>query len=285
MSYNKKAGIRDIIRRALKEDMGSGDITTKSLIPKNSIVKAALISKQDCVICGLSIVSQIFKLSDKNIRFKPLAGDGDFVKKGRTVAIICGRAQSILSLERVALNFLAHLSGISTKTRKFVNAVKPYKARIMDTRKTTPGLRLLEKYAVRLGGGYNHRMSLDEMVLIKDNHLKVIGYRFAVIGEIRKKIGVRIEIEVNNLKEFKSVLKHNPDIIMLDNMSIKDMKRAVMLRNNRKPNTENRIPKLEASGGVKLKNIRRIAKTGVDMISVGELTHSAPAVDICLEII
>lgn len=285
MNYIREPSIKDIVLNALREDIGKKDITTLSLVPKNKTVNAALIAKQDCVVCGLGFACVVFKTKDKDIKFKALAREGDFVRKGKIIARITGRARSILAAERVALNFLTHLCGIATQTREFRDAIKPYKAKIMDTRKTTPGLRILEKYAVRIGGGFNHRMTLDEMILVKDNHLKVIGYRFAVIGEIRKKIRERLEIEVNNLKEFRMALNLGLDIIMLDNMSIKDMRKAVMLRNNRKPNTENRTPKLEASGGITLKNVKRIASTGVDMISIGALTHSVASIDISLEIL
>ena len=184
------------------------------------------------------------------------------------------------------MNFLSLLCGVATKTRAYADKVKPYKARILDTRKTIPALRELQKYAVRIGGGYNHRMRLDEMVLVKDNHLKIIGDRLWVIGfkEIKNKISSRIqtEVEVKTLKEFRKALKIKPDIIMLDNMNIKDIKKAVRIKNNLPPATCHLPPKLEVSGGITLNNVRGIAKTGVDMISVGALTHSVQAIDISL---
>ena len=275
MNYINDLEIRNIVTRALKEDIGLKDITTEAFIPKGKTIKAVLLAKEDCVVSGLGVAALVFRLQDKNIKFKPLVQEGKWVKKGKIIARISGKAKSILSAERVALNFLSHLSGISTKTRNFVKQVKPYTAKIMDTRKTIPGLRFLEKYAVRIGGGFNHRLSLDEMVLIKDNHLKIIG-GINKLAKFKRKY--RIEIEVKNLREFKEALKVKPDIIMLDNMKVADIRKAVKIRKNSQP-------KLEVSGGVTLKNVRQIAKTGVDMISIGALTHSVNSVDISLEII
>jgi nicotinate-nucleotide pyrophosphorylase (carboxylating) len=278
MNYAKEFELRDIIKRALKEDIGRKDITSEALIPANKSVKAVILAKEECVICGLGQARLTFKTQDKNIRFQPLVSEGDFIRKGKVIARISGRARSILTAERVALNFLSLLSGIATTTRKFVHAVRPYKARIIDTRKTIPGLRLLEKYAVRIGGGFNHRLSLDEMALVKDNHLKVIkGYKCLRSLE-RIKRNYQLELEAKNLREFKQALSLKPDIIMLDNMSIQDMKKAAAIRNKSKV-------RLEASGGITLKNAKKIASTGVDTISVGALTHSVSSVDISLEII
>jgi len=296
VSYTKDLDIRGIVAFALKEDIGARDITTEMLIPRNKFVKAILIAKEDCLICGLSLASLVFKLQDKNIKFKPLVSEGKLVKKGRVIARIQGQAKGILTAERVALNFLSFLSGIASKTRRFVEEVKPYKVnpalsatkrrhivrkggvKIMDTRKTIPGLRLLEKYAVRIGGGFNHRLSLDEMILVKDNHLKIIkGYQ----GLFRFSRGCRVELEVKSLKEFQRALKLKPDIIMLDNMSLKDIKEAVRIKNS----LPYPIPKLEASGGITLRNVKQVASTGVDMISIGDLTHSVDSVDISLEIL
>ena len=285
MNYANELQLKNIVKQALREDIGRGDITTESVIPKNKFVKAVLITREDGVVCGLNIAAFVFKLKDRNIRFKPQVKDGQRVKRGKVLAQVQGKAQSILTAERVALNFLSLLSGIATNTRAYVDKVKPYKAKIMDTRKTIPGLRLLEKYAVRIGGGFNHRLRLDEMVLIKDNHLKVIrGYkRLGSLEKVRR--NYQVELEVKNLREFKQALKLKPDIIMLDNMSIKDMKKAIQIRNYRLPITDYRLPKLEASGGITLKNVRKVAATGVDMISIGALTHSVNSVDISLEII
>ena len=289
MNYFSKADKNGIIKRALREDIGKTDITTTAIIPKDKYVKAILLAKENCVICGLGIAAEVFKIQDKNIKFKPAVSEGKKIKNGKIIAYISGKAQSILTAERSALNFLSLLSGVATKTRACVDKVKPYKVKILDTRKTIPGLRELEKYAVRIGGGYNHRMGLDEMILIKDNHLKVIGDRLWVIGlkEIKKKISpkIQIEVEVKTLKEFKKALKINPDIIMLDNMNLNAIKKAVKLRNNLSPNTYHLRLKLEASGGINLKSVRKIAACGVEMISIGELTHSIKATDISLEIL
>lgn len=274
MSYHKNSQIIFLLRNSLKEDIGRGDITTELIIPKHKFTRAVLLTKENCVVCGLGTASMVFKLQDKKIKFKPLVYEGRFVKKGTTLAKIEGNARSILTAERVVLNFLSLLSGIATKTKKYVEAVKPYKIRIMDTRKTIPGLRELEKYAVRIGGGYNHRMRLDEMVLVKDNHLKVAGGYQGLSGVIR---GYQVELEVKNLREFKQALKLNPDVIMLDNMSIKDIKRAVKIRNH--------PVELEASGGITLKNVKKIASAGVDMISIGDLTHSIESIDLSLEVL
>ncbi|MDD5729660.1 MAG: carboxylating nicotinate-nucleotide diphosphorylase [Candidatus Omnitrophica bacterium] len=295
MNYSEELEIKVIVAHALKEDIGLKDITTETLIPAKINVKAVLLAKEDCVVCGMGVVAMVFKSLDKNIEFKSLVSDGKFVKKGRVIARIRGKAKSILSSERVALNFLSFLSGISTGTRKFVNAVKPYKVKILDTRKTIPGLRLLEKYAVRIGGGYNHRLRLDEMFMVKDNHIAVAKQiqteekkLLRIVDTIKKKTlhARRIEIEVKDLKEFKEVLAANPDIIMLDNMPVNEIRKAVKLRNtlsakaNRRP-----FPILEASGGINLGNIKKIAACGVDTISVGALTHSVSSVDISLEIL
>ncbi len=285
MIYNKNTQFIPIIRRALKEDLGKRDITTELVIPKDKFVRAVLLAKENFAVCGLDIAGLAFKLSDSKIKFTPLVKDGQPINKGRVLARIQGKARSILIAERVALNFLSLLSGIATKTKKYVEAARPYRAKIMDTRKTLPLLREFQKYAIRVGGGLNHRMKLDEMVLIKDNHLKVQGLGFRVQGSIREKIPKRmkIEIEVKNLREFKDALKAGADIIMLDNMKIADMKKAVAIRRNTQYAIRNTL--LEASGGIALKNVKRVAATGVDMISIGELTDTVNSVDISLEVI
>jgi len=231
----------------------------------------------------LGIAKEVFKTQDKNIKFKAQVLEGQKIKKGKIIARIFAKAQSILIAERVALNFLNLLSGIATKTRAYVDKVKPYKVKILDTRKTIPGLRELEKYAVRIGGGFNHRLRLDEMILIKDNHLKVTkGYQRLL--KVTK--GYLVEIEVKNLREFKEAIKAKPDIIMLDNMNPKNIRQAVKIRNSQLPTPNSKLPtKLEASGRINLKNVKNIAATGVDMISIGELTHSVNSADISLEIL
>lgn len=279
MNYAKGLDIKHIIINALREDIGPKDVTTESLIPKNKIAQAVLIAKEKCVVCGLDIAGLVLRLKDKNIKFKPLVKDGDALYKGRILARISGKARSILTAERVALNFLSHLSGIATGTKKFINQVKPYRVKIMDTRKTTPGLRILEKYAVRIGGGYNHRLGLDEMVLIKDNHFKIIG-KIKNLAKFKRKY--KVEIEVKNLKEFRQALNLKPDIIMLDNMRPSDIKKAVRIRSKL---TIGSALKLEVSGGITLNNVKKIASCGVEMISVGALTHSVDSVDISLDLI
>ena len=274
-----------IIRNALDEDIGSGDITSKLTIPKNLKVKARIIAKEAGVIAGILVVRNVFKMIDKNIKFKPLVKDGQSVKKNKILARIEGNARKILLGERTALNLLSHLSGIATFTKEFTNRIKPYRVKILDTRKTNPDLRYLEKYAVRCGGGDNHRMGLWDMILIKDNHLSI--NRGKGIKDIIKNVkkgnsrGLKIEVEVKNLREVKEALSAKPDIIMLDNMSIPTIKRAVKLRNS---NPAYKNIQLEVSGGVNLKNVRQIAATGVDLISVGALTHSTKDIDVSFQI-
>lgn len=282
--------LRDLIRNALKEDIGAGDITTELLIPRNKVIKAVIILKEKAVLAGLEIAQKVFRTIDKNIQFKVCSTDGSQEKPGKIIAKIQGKASSILSGERTALNFLSHLSGVATATRSFVDQVKPYRARIMDTRKTIPGLRELEKYAVALGGGYNHRMGLWDAVLVKDNHIAVLragskGINIKDIARLvkeRKPQGMKADIEVRDLKEFQEALEIPPDIIMLDNMNISAIKKAVAMRDAQR-NRQN--VKIEVSGGVRLSNVRAIAKTGVDIISIGALTHSAKAIDMSLEVI
>ena len=277
--------IKNLIRQALKEDIGCGDITTNALIAPKQQAKAVIVAKQGGIIAGLDIAKAIFVELDKSIKFKPLVKDGDKVKAGKKIAEITGSARAILTAERTALNFLAHLSGIATLTRQFVNRVKPYKVKIMDTRKTVPGLCILEKYAVKCSGGINHRMGLWDGVLVKENHIHIFSRGRSkkikeAIGKIRKKIprNKKIEVEVETLKELKQALDAKVDIILLDNMNIGRIKKAVAIRG------KNRAL-LEVSGRVNLANIRQIAKTGVDRISIGALTHSAKALDLSLLIV
>ena len=216
-----------VIRHALLEDIGKGDITTELTIPKNKLIKADIVAKEECVVCGMEVLERVFQIVDKSIKFTPDSKEGQKLKKGKPIATLEGKAHSILGAERVALNLLSHLSGIATKTREYVEMVKPHKVKITDTRKTMPGLRELQKYAVRIGGGFNHRMALDEMILIKDNHLQVTeGYN--QLPKVPK--GYKIEIEVENMDEFKHALKFKPDVIMLDNMSVEDIKKAAEIR-------------------------------------------------------
>jgi nicotinate-nucleotide pyrophosphorylase (carboxylating) len=223
-----------------------------------------------------------FELMDIEVKFIPCVKDGDAVKKGTVIIKLSGKARSILSAERVALNLLTMLSGIATKTREYVLRIHPYKAKITDTRKTIPGLRDLQKYAVRVGGGYNHRMSLDEMILIKDNHLKV-NERLTKLPSVPK--GFKVEVEVQNLDEFKHAICLNPDVIMLDNMKLKDIKKAIKIRNTARFKSRHLPTKLEISGGVDFKNVRKLAASGIDIISIGALTHTVKAIDMSLEVL
>jgi len=271
-----------IVRHALIEDIGHGDITTQLTIPKEKKVEASIIVKENCVICGLQVAEKVFKTIDGSIKFKSLFKEGQEVKSGKTIIKVSGLASSILSSERVALNLLSMLSGIATKTREYVSQIEPYKTKITDTRKTLPGLRDLQKYAVRVGGGHNHRMGLDEMILIKDNHIKITeGYE--KLPSVPK--GFKIEIEVQNLDEFKHALHFKPDVIMLDNMGLADIKEAVKIRDNTEFKSHHLPTKLEASGGVDFESVKKIAATGVDIISIGALTHSVKAIDMSLEIL
>jgi len=286
-----KARALPIVKAALKEDIGSGDITTSPLVDRQAGAKAAIITREDCVVCGLGIAEMVMAAVDSSVRFKPNCSDGAFVGGGKEVAFLEGSAGSILRAERTMLNFLTFLSAISTRTKQYIEKAGSDSVRIMDTRKTIPLLRYLEKYAVRVGGGTNHRMGLYDQVLIKDNHIHYCRLaqdrkrEFSLkntVEEARKKNrkGVKIEIEVTNLEEFNDALKGKPDIIMLDNMRVEDIKACVEIRKL------SRIkPLLEVSGGITLNTVCRFAETGVDMISVGELTDSVTAVDMSLDFI
>lgn len=288
MLLNKE--VKKIIEIAFEEDAVENDLTTFFTIPSSLTIEAVILAKESGILCGLEIARLVFKEKDKKIKFKPFKREGEFFKNNEKIVYLKGKAESILICERLALNFLSFLSGIATTTKEFVEKVKDLNVKIMDTRKTTPNLRVLEKYAVRIGGGFNHRMNLKEAVLIKDNHLraarfidkdKIDLYKISkCIKKIRKYFKGTLEIEVENLKEFKAIIQYEPDIIMLDNFSLKDLKKAVNFRNKFFPKV-----KLEASGRVNLKNVRKIANTGVDFISIGALTHSSKAIDFSLEIL
>ena len=286
MDIRSAKDIELLVERALREDIGEGDVTSEALIDGATPREATIIFKEDAVVAGIDVVELVFKKIDTAIVFKHLVEDGEEIKKGASIAEVEGAAASILKAERTALNFLGRLSGIATQTREYVRAIAGSKAKILDTRKTTPLLRKLEKYAVTVGGGKNHRMGLYDMVLIKDNHIKVNAGgedRVSVIKELvekaRRKTTLKIEIEVENLEEFQTALTAAPDVILLDNMSEADILKAVKLRG------EEGAPLLEASGGITLDNISRVAATGVDYISVGALTHSVKSVDVSLEIV
>jgi len=271
-----------IVRHALIEDIGKGDITTQLTVPEEKNIEAAFLAKEAFIVCGIPVAEKAFKLFDNTIKFTSSVNEGHPVKKGQVLINVSGKARSILTSERVALNLLSLLSGICTKTSEYVKKIKPYETKITDTRKTIPGLRELQKYAVRVGGGHSHRMGLDEMILIKDNHIKVTdGYdKLPSVPP-----GFKIEIEVQNLDEFKHALKFKPDVIMLDNMKVTDIKKALKIRDNTKFDSHHPQTKLEVSGGVSLKTVKKIASSGVDIISIGDLTHSLDSVDISLEVL
>ena len=271
-----------IVQLALAEDIGEGDITTDNLIPLRSRSKARLVAKADGVICGVNLACLVFKTLNSKVIFHAKIKDGQAVRQGQTIAEISGSTRALLSGERVAVNLLSFLSGIATQTSIFVNKIKPYKTAIMDTRKTTPLLRQMERYAVRTAGGVNHRFNLNDMAMVKDNHRISCGARGMneVISTLKKKITEKIEVEVDDLDQLKEILNSRADIILLDNMSPKQVARAVRMRKKAK----SRIL-LEASGGITLKNVKRYAATGVDRISVGALTHSRQVLDISMEFI
>ena len=273
--------IKKSIDRALEEDCNKQDITTNILVPRSQISEACIIAREEAIICGLEIIEYIFKKLDSKMHFKSCCKDGGKIKKNGRVVCLKGKTHAILSGERVALNFISYLSGISTQTNRFVKEIKPYKVQILDTRKTIPGLRALAKMAVRVGGGKNHRFNLKEMVMIKDNHLvayKKNGYIKEAISKVREKTSKTIIMEVDNLNQFKKSLEACPDIILLDNMNLNQIKRAVALNKKNKGSIL-----IEASGGITFKSIRAIAKTGVDRISVGALTHSPKSIDFSME--
>ena len=256
----------------MSEDLKpSGDITTK-LIKNNKKIKAKIVSNQNCIVGGLSFAKEAFKYSDRKVNFKTKTKDGKKIKKGKVVAIIHGKAKGILISERVALNFLSFISGIATKTKKFVDKVKGKSCKICCTRKTAPNLRSIQKYGVKLGGGLNHRFNLSDEILIKDNHIAIDGnIRALVKRAIKNKKGKKITVEVDNLNQLKEIVGLKFNRILFDNMSPKKLRKGVRMAK--------KIYETEASGGVNLKNVKRIAATGVARISVGQITHSAPAAD------
>jgi len=272
---------RAIVDMALAEDLGLGDVTTDALMDHDLRAKASIIVKKDGVLAGIGVAAFVFQRVDPSLKFNTIVTDGAHVKAGDVVATIEGAAASILKAERTALNFLQRLSGIATETACYVEAVAGLPTRIMETRKTTPGLRALEKYAVRIGGGHNHRKNLGDGVLIKDNHLAAMRFRGNDIGEVVRKARqyaphtLKIEIEVETVEEARQAIEAGADIILLDNMSLADMRQAVELARG--------CALSEASGGITLENVRAVAETGVDFISIGAITHSSKALDISLE--
>ena len=273
--------LSEIIKKALEEDIKSGDITTEAIIMYSVFAEGIFLVKADGVIAGLNIAEKVFQMIDKEVVFKKLIEDGDKVSSGKIIAQVEGNASSILTGERTALNFLQRMSGIATLTNSFVEKIKNTKAKILDTRKTVPGLRMLDKEAVQLGGGKNHRIGLFDMFLIKDNHIEVAGSITNAVNSCRKyqqekNSNLKIEVETKNLDEVKEALACKADIIMLDNFDLPKMKEAVLLING--------MCTVEASGSININNVKEVAETGVDFISVGALTHSVKALDISLEV-
>ncbi len=275
--------IDEIIERALEEDLGDGDFTSLATIPENATGKAQLLIKEDGILVGVEIAKKIFQKVDKNIKFRILLKDGTKVKKGDVVFTVEGKSISILSAERLALNFMQRLSGIATATNKIVSQLEGLKTKVLDTRKTTPNLRLLEKEAVKTGGGENHRMGLFDMIMIKDNHVDFAGGIKQAINAAKNYLKknnkkLKIEIEVRNFDELNQVIEcGGVDRIMLDNFSPEDLKKAVNIINGRY--------ETEASGGITINNIRKYAESGVDFISVGALTHHIKSLDMSLKAI
>jgi len=268
--------VERIVRTALEEDIGLGDVTTEVTVDPETIARAELVAKEDFCLAGIEVAATVFRTLDADIAFEKLLEDGRMVRRGEVLAWIRGRAAILLQGERVALNLLQRMSGIATLTARYVEKVAGTAAVIVDTRKTVPGLRALDKYSVRMGGGRNHRIGLFDGVLIKENHIAAAGGIAAAIGNARQKLPhtLKIEIETRDLAEVQEALDAGADIIMLDNMTLEEMRRGVELIDGR--------ALIEASGGVNLETVRDIAETGVNIISVGALTHSVKAADISL---
>ena len=263
--------IKSVVYQALREDLKpSGDITTKNIINKN--ITAKIIAGQNCIVGGLGFAKEAFKISNKKIIFKTKIKDGRKVNRGKVIALLKGKASSILKSERVALNFLGLISGVATITNQFVKKVKGKSCKICCTRKTLPNLRLLQKYGVRLGGGTNHRFNLSDEILIKDNHIAVRKNIYDLVKRaIKNKKGKKITVEIDNLNQLKKIKGLKFNRILFDNMSLKNLRKAVKI--------SRRFYETEASGGITLKNVRQIAATGVNRVSIGQITHSAPVVD------
>lgn len=281
MEFKIDQTVERIVEIALAEDVGRGDVTTIATVPEDSFSKAAIVAREDLVLCGLPVAEMVFRKVDESVQVTPVKTDGDKIPANSVIAYVEGKTRGILTGERVALNFLQRLSGVATATSKFVDAIKGTKAKILDTRKTTPGLRKLEKYAVRCGGGSNHRMGLYDQILIKDNHLAALKDELpnpihAAVKRARERFpSLIVEVETDTLEQVKQAVEANADIILLDNMTTDQIREAVKIVGNR--------CKLEVSGGVNLNTVRAFAETGVDFISVGSITHSARAVDIALD--
>lgn len=270
--------LKTIVKAALAEDVGSGDITTQLTVPAETRACGVIVCKQDAVVAGIPVVEAVFRAADPELDITITKCDGDRAHSGEQLACISGAARSLLTGERVALNFLQRMSGIATLTAAYVELVAGTKARIVDTRKTTPGLRELEKYAVTVGGGHNHRFGLSDGILIKDNHIAVAGGVVAAVKAAKAGAPhtLKIEVEVDTINQLDEAISAGADAVLLDNMSVETLREAVELAAGR--------VLLEASGGVSETNVRQIAETGVDLVSVGALTHSPKAVDISMEI-
>lgn len=274
--------IRDVVTQALREDVGTGDLTTLAVIPPEAQAEGRFVFRETGVVCGLPVLETLFALVDPALTLATCVAEGAQVAAGEVVATLNGPARSLLSSERVALNLLQRLSGIATLTARYVEAIRGTRARILDTRKTTPGLRALEKYAVRVGGGMNHRFGLYDGVMLKDNHLAILAAQGIDLAEAvrraRAAVGpmVRVEVEVERVEQAVMAAEAGADLILLDNMPLDQLRAAVAAVAGR--------ARTEASGGITLQTVRAVAETGVDFISVGALTHSAPALDIGLDV-
>jgi nicotinate-nucleotide pyrophosphorylase (carboxylating) len=270
--------VEQLVRSALEEDIGGGDITTLSTIPRAALGKGLFRAKRDAVVAGLIVIPKVFSYLDAGVEVRCLSKDGDAVARGTVVAEVEGPVRALLMGERTALNFLQRLSGTATLTRRYVDAVKGFPVKIIDTRKTTPGFRTLEKYAVRMGGGTNHRWGLYDAALIKDNHIAAAGSIAQAVEAVRRQAPfmAKIEVECENLAQVREALDAGADVIMLDNVNPKEMAEAVKVIDKR--------AWVEASGGITIDNLRDVAATGVDFISVGALTHSAPSVDFNMKV-
>ena len=268
-----------IIKNALQEDLGWGDVTTDSTIPDTAVIRGNFIAKEEGIICGIEVCRRVFEMVDRSIDFQARMKDGQRAFKGDIIAEISGNARSILKGERTALNFFQRMSGIATMTSKYVSEISGLKTRIVDTRKTAPGLRILDKYSVKVGGGFNHRFNLSDMVLIKDNHIKAAGGITPAVAAAKAKgsHGLKIEVEVESIRELIEAIEAGADIVMLDNMTLDMMKEAVSIASGK--------VLLEASGNITIegeRSVRAVAETGVDIISAGALTNSVKAMDISL---
>ncbi len=269
--------IDSIIDAALQEDMPQGDITSESIIPVDSLSQAIILAKDNGILAGMDVAKRVFEKIDSGVEFEKKKNDGQKFRDSERLALLQGSSISLLKGERTALNFLQRMSGIATTTGIFVQALEGTKTKILDTRKTTPGLRGLEKYAVKMGGGENHRQNLSEMVLIKDNHLRIVGSISEAVKRAKERIapGIKVEVEVTSLAEVQEAVRSGADMVMLDNMQIDKMKEVVKW-------VKGKVP-LEVSGSVTLEKIKEIATLGIDFISVGSLTHSYKSVDISME--